>query len=123
MSDVVILKTGRLHEADMLAQELEHLGVPHSRGMENFSGLRFAMPALPVQGPGTFFTVMVPEAAAGDARSVLNALPITPEVPRLWSYNPRPWAKNAFIFYAWVMLIGLALAAVFNLIEWITELY
>jgi hypothetical protein len=93
MSDELILKTGRLYEANMLADALTQQGVPFYRREESFSGVQFAMPAFPAQMPGVFFSVYVPEEAAEDARSVLAELPIDAAALNVWSSNPKPWAK------------------------------
>lgn len=117
MSDVTVLKTGRLYEADMLAEALTEAGIPHYRRQETFAGLTFAMPAMPAPGPGTFFTVLVPEIAKDDAEEVLASLPVEPENPGLWSFSPRPWARKVFVVYAVITLGVMAVSMIAGVIE------
>ncbi len=102
-SDTVILRTGHLYEADMLAEALTEQAIPFYRRVEGVTGLETAMPAMPEQGPGVYFTVLVPPAAVIDARAVLAELPISAEeYPSIWGYNPRPWAKTFWQWMAWI---------------------
>lgn len=105
MSDIVVLKTSLLYEVQMLTDALKEAGIPYYQEMSNFAGVRLAMPAWPVQGPGTFYTVFVPEIAAEDAQTILAELPITADNnPGMWSFNPKPWAKKFFIAMAIISL-------------------
>ncbi len=119
MADIIILKTGRLYEADMLADALQKAGVPHYRREEHFSGLQEAMPALPMPGPGIFFTVVVPEVAQADAREILSVLPIEPGEPGFWHYGPRPWARRFLFWFAVLTLGGMAIGFVYQVAEWL----
>jgi hypothetical protein len=51
-TDVVVIRTGRLLEADMVANHLEMEGIPFYRREESSSGVELAMPLMPVQGVG-----------------------------------------------------------------------
>ena len=77
MADMLILKTGSLFEANMLVDALDQERIPHYEKQERGGGGRFAMPALPMQGPGVFFCVFVPDASAEDARAVLAELRVS----------------------------------------------
>jgi hypothetical protein len=117
MSEVTVLKTGRLYEADMLADALTSAGIPYFRREENFAGLQLAMPAMPSPGPGTFFCVIVPEAAAPDAREVLAELPIDPEDPGLWSFSPTTTGRKLFTVYGIISLVVIVLCGIVGFLE------
>ena len=74
-SDVCILRTGRLMDADLACSVLEEHAVPFYRGTETSGGLKTAMGVAPTPGPGTWFTVWVPLKAESQAREVLEGLP------------------------------------------------
>ncbi len=103
----------------MLAQTLKDNGVPYYQRIENFCGLEFAMDPLPVQGPGIFFKVLVPEGAAQEAKEILAHLPISPGNPGLWSFSPKPWAKKFIIVMSVLYLIALLLNGLSTIIHWL----
>ena len=121
MGDITILKTAHIYETDMLAAALKEEGVPHFLRMDSLTAGEFAMPALPVQGPGMFYKVVVPEEAAEHAREILMGLPITNGEPEFWSYRPQPWAKKLTWWAALVTLGGLLLSIVWSAAETVLE--
>jgi hypothetical protein len=112
---VVVLKTGRLFEADMAATALEEARVPHYRQEQSSSGLSFAMPVAPSAGPGVFWVILVPREAATRAQSVLDRLPLeAEESPGVWDFGPteearslhRTWALALLTLFAAAFLTG-----------------
>ncbi len=47
-SDIVVLRTGKLLEADMVANHLDEEGIHYYRRMESSSGIELAMQLMPV---------------------------------------------------------------------------
>ena len=119
MADVMVLKTGRLFEAEILVDALTRAGVPHYERQESFSGVQFAMPAFPAQGPGVFFAVFVPEEAAEGARAILAELPIEHELPGVMAFRPREKYRRGFQIYVWLMLGSVALGFIVQICEWL----
>jgi hypothetical protein len=106
---VCVLKTGKTHEHDIAANALKDKGVPFYREQETSSGLRLAMPFQSSMGPGTFFSILVPEIAVDDAKSILAELPIDLTTdPDLWHFRPNKKAKRFWKIFIWINL-GIAL--------------
>lgn len=115
---VVVLRTGRLLEADLAASTLEEAGIPHYRQEEDSSGLSFAMPLAPSAGPGTWWTLHVPESRAEEAESILEQLPITLEKsPGVWDFGPTEKAKSFFKSWALAYLVLFAVSLLLGLLS------
>ena len=107
-SDVVVLRTGRLLEADMVANHLEMEGIPFYRREESSSGVELAMPLLPVQGVGIWWVIRVPKEHADSARELINSLPVESTLnPGIWHYGPSKRVKHFMIISAYVSIIGM----------------
>ena len=119
MADVTVLKTARLYEADMLANELEQANVPHYRRQETFAGLQLAMPAMAAPGLGTFFTVIVPDAAEQQAREILQQLPVNETRAGLWDFSPKPWARTFITVFAVLFLVLFVFTTVSQAVGWL----
>ncbi len=106
---ICVLKTGKTHEHDMAANALKDNGIPFYKEQETSSGLRLAMPFQSTMGPGTFFSILVPEKAIDDAKSILNELPIDLTTdPDVWHFSPNKKAKRFWKIFIWINLgIGL----------------
>ncbi len=114
----VLLRTGRLFEADLAASTLEEAGIPHYRQEEDSSGVSFAMPLAPSAGPGTWWVIHVPEARAEEARSILEQLPVTiQESPGVWDFGPTEKAKSFFKSWAFVQLVLIAVLLLLGLLS------
>lgn len=119
---VVLLKTGRLFEADLAASTLEEASVPHYREEQNSGGLSFAMPLAPSAGPGTWWVIRVPEADAEKARSILEPLPITTEdSPGVWDFGPSEGAKRFFKSWAFATLVLFAVFLLLGLLSLVEQ--
>ncbi len=115
---VVLLRTGRLLEADLAASTLEEAGIPHYRREEDSSGVSLAMPLSPSAGPGTWWVIHVPEARAEEARSILEQLPIrVQESPGVWDFGPTDKARSFFRGWAFAYLVLLAFFLLFGLLS------
>ena len=92
---VTIFCTGQLMKFDMVVNALKEAGIAHQVRGETATGLKVAVAATPAQGPGTFFSVLVPATAETEARRILSTLPfeITAN-PGAWDFEPRPTAKR-----------------------------
>ena len=115
---ICVLKTGKTHEHDMAANALKDKGVPFYKEQETSSGLRLAMPFQSTMGPGTFFSILVPEKALDNARNILNELPIDVTTdPDLWHFSPNKKAKRFWIIFIWISLGIALLFLIFNLLN------
>ncbi len=115
---VVILRTGKIFEADLAASLLEEAGVPYFRREQSSGGLSFAMPAAPSVGPGTWWVILVPVEAESEARSLLEQLPFDlDEEPGVWDFGPSPGAKSFFKSWAFFTLLLFALAFILGLLS------
>jgi hypothetical protein len=101
---VTVLRTGQLVHLDWACNALDEADVPYQRREETSGGIRLAMPVAPSVGPGTWWTVLVPERFAGRAHEVLAGLPFEQTTtPDVWSFQPRPAVKLGWQIYAAVV--------------------
>jgi hypothetical protein len=111
----VVYRSGLLYESDMVADALKHAGIPYFRREESSSGLSFAMPVAPVQGPGVTWAIVVPGTVLRQARRVIARLPVSKDMhPGVWGFKPTPAVQRFFRQYAalyiGVILIGWAVS-------------
>ena len=106
---IYILRTGKTHEHDMAVNALKDRGIPFYKEQETCSGLRLAMPFQSFMGPGEYYSILVPEQAADDAKNILSELPIdlTTE-PDVWHFRPNQKVKRFWKIFIWINL-GIAL--------------
>ncbi len=76
MSNNLVFKTAKVFELEMIKSVFKDAGIPFFYKEENMSGLPFGLPLTPLSGPGISFTLLVPEAALEDARSIIDSLPV-----------------------------------------------
>lgn len=116
-SDIVVLRTGKLLEADIVANHLETEGIPFYRRQETSAGIELAMPFQPVQGAGVFWVIRVPREYADAAKDVINNLPVEATLnPGVWHYGPTDRVKRFVKLCAWAT-IALTLLLLFR--RWI----
>ena len=118
---VVILKTGRLHEFELACNALTELDIPFFRQEETVSGLKTAVVA-PVPGPGTFWNILVPAAMKEEAEKLLKNLPIdvTTE-PDIWHFGPKPYVKKLYRITAVISLAALLCLIIMNIVQSIKQ--
>ena len=122
-ASVVLIRTGRLYEADLVASVLEDEGVPFYRQEQSSSGLSFAMPVAPSAGPGVWWVIRVPEAVAEKARALVENLPVrTDPSPGVWDFGPSSPAKSLFKTWAFLTLVLLILWILGGLWSFLREL-
>src|SRR5262249_51749164 len=80
-----VFVTGKVIEFDMAVDALKRARVPFQTQEETGTGMKLSMPVAPTHGPGTFWSIRVPEKALSDARQVLSDLPFP------ITSNPGPW--------------------------------
>jgi hypothetical protein len=116
---ICLFKTGKLYELDMVGDALQKQRIPFFKQVETSSGLRFAMPFQPSMGPGTWYVILVPENAFGDAKKILEDLPIEVSTnPDIWHFGTSDRVKSGWRFYVWIVL-GLTF---FSLVIYLYEL-
>lgn len=102
---VIVFKTGKLYELDLATEALKENNIPFYRQSESSSGLRFAMPAQPTMGPGTWYSILVPEIAVEDAKAILAELPFEISTnPDLWDFGPDVNVKKGWKIYGYFIL-------------------
>lgn len=89
---VIVLKTGRLHEFELACNALTESEIPFFKQEESSGGLKTAMYS-PAAGPGTFWNILVPVPIKSEAEKILKELPIdlTTE-PDLWHFGGKHYA-------------------------------
>lgn len=114
---VPVLRTGHLVHLDWASNALDEAGVPYLRREESSGGIRLAMPVVPSVGPGTWWTILVPEESVPRAREILNSLPFEQTtMPDVWSFQPRPAVKLGWQIYAGISLGFIVIAAIATLL-------
>jgi len=118
-SDIVAIRTGRLYEADIVANHFDEEGIPYYRREESSSGVELAMPLMPVQGVGIWWVIRVPQEYSDRAREVIDSLPVEATLnPSIWHYGPSKRVKR-------FMIISVYISIIFTMIWfilWITRL-
>jgi hypothetical protein len=110
--DVVVFRSGLLHEADLVASSLEQARIPHYRRSEILGGPELAMPAAPAQGPGLTWTVRVPSSRAPEAMDLIHELPVrNVSSPGPWGFHPTAGARRIWRVYA-IVVLACAIAGV-----------
>ena len=112
---VVIFKTGKLHELDMAANALSASNIPFFKQEESSSGARFAMSFQPAMGPGTWFSILVANHLAEEAKSILSNLPFNIQTePNVWHFNASGKPERRWKVYTWfVIVLFLLLAGIY----------
>jgi hypothetical protein len=90
---VAVYTTVKILLFNMVLDTLRQAQVPVQAHEETGTGLKLAMPVVPTQGPGVFWTLSVPEKALGDAQRVLSELPFpigTNPAPGISFLIPKP---------------------------------
>ena len=114
---ICILKTGKLFEHDIAANALTENGIPFFKQMETSSGLRLAMPFQPAMGPGTFYTILVPERFSEEAKKILSQLPIdVTDNPDVFHFGAGEKEKRGWKIYVWVILAITTFVLIANIV-------
>lgn len=112
----VIFRTGRSWEYDMVINTLKEKGIPYQNREEHSSGLRFAMPLRATPGPGTWWSVLVPERFIDEAMGILSDLPIEVKTnPDIWHFSSSKSIKRGWQIYAWIILVITILWLIFDI--------
>lgn len=110
---VIVFKTGKLYELDMASEALKEKNIPFYRQSESSSGIRTAMPAQPTMGPGTWYSILVPEIAVEDAKAILAELPFEVGTnPDIWHFGPDEKVKKGWKIYGYFILAITILLAI-----------
>lgn len=117
---VIVFKTGKLYELDMATEALKENNIPFYRQSESSSGLRTAMPAQPTMGPGTWYSILVPEIAVEDAKVILAELPFEIGTnPGIWHFGADEKAKKGWKIYGYFILaISIVLLIAYMIAHW-----
>jgi hypothetical protein len=110
---VTVFVTGKLIQFDMAVDALKQASIPFQSRVETGTGMKLAMPVAPTPGPGTFWSILVPEKALAGARAVLSELPfpITTS-PGPWDFLPPAMSEEARADVRgqrWILAIGFLL--------------
>ena len=116
----VIFRTGKLWEFDMARDALKQHKIPSFAQQDNMSGIRTAVDAMPIQGPGVFWNILVPERFAHRAQEILKGCRLDVEKkPLIWDFGPAPESKKFLISYAKLTLI----VSILFLIFWAIKMF
>jgi hypothetical protein len=112
-----IYRSTYLHEADLVANEFERLGIGFYRSEEGPAGVKWAMPLSPAWEPGTCFLVIVPGPHARRAKLIVKRLPVSRDkYPGVWQPGMSESDKQMWRTWAWaslaVFVVGLIAAIV-----------
>ncbi|MFN2239826.1 MAG: hypothetical protein ABR524_10585 [Thermoanaerobaculia bacterium] len=103
-TDLCILRTGQLFEADLLCSTLDDEGIPYYRRLETSGGMEYAMPASPAPGPGVWFTVWISGSEQNRVEKILEHLRVEPKQdPGVWDSRPTPGGRK--LLYGWFVVV------------------
>ena len=108
-----VFVTGKIIQFDMAVDALKRARLPFQTQEETGTGMKLSMPVVPTPGPGTFWSILVPEQALPDARQVLSDLPfpITTN-PGPWDFLPSRLSEEALADargQRWIISVGFLL--------------
>lgn len=109
-SDLCILRTPHLIEADMVCATFDEEGIPCYRRSESISGLERAMPAAAAPAWGQTFTVWIPAAERERALAILDSLNIASE-PEADAPDPASERMRRFVLWGWGITLVLLIVA------------
>jgi hypothetical protein len=113
----VIYRTGKLYELNMVSNTLKEAKIPFFTREETSTGLKLAMPAAPVMGPGTFFTIIISEQDIEKVGAILDSLPIERKTnPEVWDFSPKQKVRSTWRIY---ILITLGISLVIWIISFL----
>lgn len=102
----VVFKTGKLYELDMASNALQDEGIPFFKETESSSGVRLAMSFQPSMGPGTWYSILIPDQLVDEAKSVLSKLPFEIGTePEVWHFGSSEKQKRWWKIFVWFILI------------------
>jgi hypothetical protein len=114
---VVVLRTGRIWEVEMVAEGFKKEGIPCYQQLETSSGLRLAKEILQAMGPGDWWAFYVPKRFQKRAEEVLAELPIEVTInPDIWHFGPSEKGKKFFKTYAIYTLIAFGIGLILFII-------
>ena len=115
--EIVVFRTGSLIQLDSVTGALKDAGIPHFTRGETSGGLSTAMPGFPVEGPGSWWKVIVPAPAAADAKSVIATMPFAEKAnPGVWDCQPPPKVQLGWKIYIGGILLLLLIGTLCALI-------
>ena len=114
---VVVLRTGRVWEVEMIAEALKKADIPCYQQLETSTGLSLAKEIPQAMGPGEWWAFYVPKTFQKRAEEVLSALPIevTTNID-LWHFTPSGEGKTFFRTYAIHTLIAIGISLILLII-------
>jgi hypothetical protein len=115
---VLVLRTGRLWEVEMVANAFEEARIPCYQRSETSGGLELAKQLAPSMGPGEWWAFYVPKSCKQKAEKVLAGLPIEVTTnPGMWHFNPSKEGKGFFKNYALFTLIAILVSFIVYIIR------
>lgn len=112
---IVVFRTGKIYEFDMVLNELDAAGVPTFTQHQTSSGLRLATPATLTGDAGSWWTIGVPESLTDQANEIILRLPFDQKLdPEVWDFaDPKlkPILKNIYrgMLIVWLIIMGYTL--------------
>jgi hypothetical protein len=108
---VVVIRTGRIWEVEMIANAFKKAKIPCYQQLETSGGLRVAKEIPQSMGPGDWWAFYVPKRSQKRAEKVLAELPIEVTVnPDIWHFGPPEEGKKYFKTYATYMLLAFGIS-------------
>lgn len=115
---VVVMRTGRIWEVEMVENAFTEANLPHYQQSESSSGLVLAKQLAPAMGPGEWWSFWVPKSFLAEAQEILAALPIdVTTTPDVWHFNPPEEGKWFFRNYALFALIATLITIILFIID------
>jgi hypothetical protein len=120
---VVVMRTGRIWEVEMVADAFKKAKIPCYQQLETSSGLRLAKEIPQAMGPGDWWAFYVPKRFQKRAEEVLVELPIEATInPDIWHFSPSGKGKRFFKTYAIYTLMAFAIGVIIFIIGLLLKL-
>ena len=113
----IVLRTGRIHEFELVCNALNEANIPYVKQEESVSGLKTGY-VQPVMGPGNYFNLLVPTESKQKALDIISALPVDlGRDPDVWHYGGTEKAKKKWRVYITVVLGIVLVLTILNVIK------
>jgi hypothetical protein len=107
-SPIVVLRTGKVYEFDLVLNQLDSEGIPTFTQNQTSSGMRLATPATLTGDAGSWWTIGVPEEYEDQAKEIILELGFGEKTdPEVLDFANPELRKNMRIFYA--ALLGIVI--------------
>jgi hypothetical protein len=108
VADVLIFRSSKLFDADLIAAALEENGIPFYRRRDAGGVVGYEAPGPgATHFPGVFHSIYVPAELESEAREVIEGSLVDPEEESRW--EPSPADRRQWRYFVAALMVGAAI--------------